>query len=637
MDAYKPLQGETIYDIAIKLYGDMTLGLSELLSNNEIDLDSSDLSGLTLYYDPTATRSYPRIPIVEVNGSVVQYVTSEGQSVYDLAIQLYGSLDAGLPVLLSKGFSLNQFVATGTTIEYTPGKESRFYINGTDIPQPSTTSYRWTEDRLVAIDAPSAIATMTTGVVESLSASDQSGYLVVGVNIMAEPLTATDSQDRVVNYGAVSITETTTVGHSQSSTSEWASGRQEPLTASESSNRTADFATAQLEAITGTHSQDRTLTTPASQSEPVGATDASSALFAVTASRTEAITASESPNATYTLGNVAISEPLTASHSQTNTLVTSGALTESATATESSNAPLSQNVSISESATATDSPDRIVSSINTATESATATDSPSRTVDFAVIGITETAAATNTQDRTSTLGNVAITEAITPTHAQDRTFTLGNVAITESATASDSSSSLATFQTNHTAYTTFDGVTDGVGNGGSSYNVDGTSNIHPFAGNSQDSTAYMLVSRTESASATDSPQGNMAYASSRTESASASDSQNAAVTLRVSVNTTSVSGTGSNPTSVNITTNSVTGTPTGGTSPYTYAWEYVSGSAIHSADSGTSATTTFTGLTDCGNTPFESVWRLKVTDNLSAIAYSDNVTVTTTNTETSCA
>jgi hypothetical protein len=67
-----------------------------------------------------------------------------------------------------------------------------------------------------------------------------------------------------------------------------------------------------------------------------------------------------------------------------------------------------------------------------------------------------------------------------------------------------------------------------------------------------------------------------------------------------------------------ITTVSTTVTPTGGTAPYTYAWTRISGSTLITANSASSATTTFTGTPLVNNTTYDAVFRCTVTDNVAA-------------------
>jgi hypothetical protein len=72
-----------------------------------------------------------------------------------------------------------------------------------------------------------------------------------------------------------------------------------------------------------------------------------------------------------------------------------------------------------------------------------------------------------------------------------------------------------------------------------------------------------------------------------------------------------------------VTTSSVTGTVQGGTGPFTYLWEYVSGEALIVPSTPTAAATTFSATVSDG--VHDATYRLKVTDSLSNVVYSENV------------
>lgn len=109
----------------------------------------------------------------------------------------------------------------------------------------------------------------------------------------------------------------------------------------------------------------------------------------------------------------------------------------------------------------------------------------------------------------------------------------------------------------------------------------------------------------------------------------------------ISGGTTSVNGSGTRfgAGSSTVTTDSASvGTIVGGTAPFTYLWQYVSGDVNFSANSGTSGSTTFSATLSVGigdTTTATAVWRCKVTDNTGAIAYGPNCTVTASLTEIS--
>lgn len=97
------------------------------------------------------------------------------------------------------------------------------------------------------------------------------------------------------------------------------------------------------------------------------------------------------------------------------------------------------------------------------------------------------------------------------------------------------------------------------------------------------------------------------------------------VVFSVALDTNVATGTRVSFGSVTCFTNYVTGTPTGGQSPYTYLWEKQSGDTVGVSSAGLA--TTRWQETASPVVEFHAVYRLKVTDNLGAIAYSENVDV----------
>ena len=106
---YIALEGQTIYDLAILLYKD-SRGVGELTKLNPnvfLDLDSTDFQGqIITYEDDKLFSSYVSPDNVVLNG-LESYITGEGQSVYDVAIQLYGNLTDGLKNVLSHYLNLD--------------------------------------------------------------------------------------------------------------------------------------------------------------------------------------------------------------------------------------------------------------------------------------------------------------------------------------------------------------------------------------------------------------------------------------------------------------------------------------------------------------------------------------------------
>lgn len=112
---YNPLSGETIYDIAIKLYNDLVAGVEDLLLLNPgIDIDA-DLYGVPLVYSDRPKR-IPPVVIHPPTPTIKQiYLTRDAQSVYDLAVQLYGTV-SNIGKLLEKFPNLDDEVPFNSPI-----------------------------------------------------------------------------------------------------------------------------------------------------------------------------------------------------------------------------------------------------------------------------------------------------------------------------------------------------------------------------------------------------------------------------------------------------------------------------------------------------------------------------------------
>lgn len=71
----------------------------------------------------------------------------------------------------------------------------------------------------------------------------------------------------------------------------------------------------------------------------------------------------------------------------------------------------------------------------------------------------------------------------------------------------------------------------------------------------------------------------------------------------------------------------ITAAASGGQAPYAYLWQKVSGVGGFSATSATSAATAWSYNGGDPDKPVSNIWRCRVTDALSAVGYSGNVTV----------
>ena len=113
---YEVRQGESIYDVAVKLYGSVSYCV-KLCEDNGIDLNT-DISHLFLEYDPSIKT---RVNVQFTLNSITQvpdrsYFIKEGQSIYDLAL-MFGYGIENVAAFCSQHFeSLDETSIGGQTI-----------------------------------------------------------------------------------------------------------------------------------------------------------------------------------------------------------------------------------------------------------------------------------------------------------------------------------------------------------------------------------------------------------------------------------------------------------------------------------------------------------------------------------------
>lgn len=78
--------------------------------------------------------------------------------------------------------------------------------------------------------------------------------------------------------------------------------------------------------------------------------------------------------------------------------------------------------------------------------------------------------------------------------------------------------------------------------------------------------------------------------------------------------------------SATLTSGAFTCTPTGGSGAISYAWQYVSGDTTVTCASPSAATTTFSAAVSGAVPDKSAVWRCRVTDAASNVAYSNTIT-----------
>jgi phage tail protein X len=147
---YKALQGEFIYDVAVKLYGDLVLGIDQILKfNTGLDL-GDDLQGVDIVYSLLPKRRRP-VFVSQSREVKESYSTRYYQSVYDISTQLYGDL-SGLVEVFKNHTDLDSLVTVGTVYEAGKSQDPRVkyfkersIIIQTDI-MPENTNFILRED-----------------------------------------------------------------------------------------------------------------------------------------------------------------------------------------------------------------------------------------------------------------------------------------------------------------------------------------------------------------------------------------------------------------------------------------------------------------------------------------------------------
>lgn len=140
---YSPLVGESVYDVAAKLYTNNTMaGVQDLIASNPtIDMNAADLNGTTLTYHTLTAPilTFPKIPIIQ---PIPKYIIASLQTIYDLAIQLYGDINK-ISQLLSYFSDINSelsgtiaFSSTSPIVKYFSDRGIIIQTNytGTGLP-----------------------------------------------------------------------------------------------------------------------------------------------------------------------------------------------------------------------------------------------------------------------------------------------------------------------------------------------------------------------------------------------------------------------------------------------------------------------------------------------------------------------
>lgn len=89
---YVAKEGQSIYDLALLLYGDASFSVKIIYDNPTLNLDNLDIKGFSVNYDATVKAPF-KAPFVLskiiLPDTKPSYIVKQNQSIYDLAI-MYG-------------------------------------------------------------------------------------------------------------------------------------------------------------------------------------------------------------------------------------------------------------------------------------------------------------------------------------------------------------------------------------------------------------------------------------------------------------------------------------------------------------------------------------------------------------------
>jgi len=415
---YTPLNGETLYDVAIKLYNDVSLGIEQILTRNTVGL-STDLIGLPINYVKGVFRKIQRF-VVQDKLTPETYTTRANQSTYDLAIQLYSSM-SGLPNVLGK-FNLDSLIPVNSKVEYTNGRPFPLFVS-TDV---YVNVPRSIHEFAIATDSTNGLWNTFVSILETGNAQEVIDW--VDQDRRASELANATDTPNAVRVMLKSVTET--------------------ITATDSPNRVLSVLRSVTEAVTAQDSPTAIFTVLKSISEPATAIDTVTGLTTVTRSVSEPVTAIDSTNRVF-IGLATITETLSATDSTNRGFASFREVNERRMVIYNlaeSKETIFFNDSEPESryffanVEVFDSTDALNGVIKSSSEAGNATDSPNRT--FIGLGLkAEPATAT---DSPNSLNNVWVRVQSEPTTATDTVTGLGVFpkSISEPASANDTKSAL---------------------------------------------------------------------------------------------------------------------------------------------------------------------------------------------------
>lgn len=99
MSLYTIKYGETLLDVSVKLYGDVTYVYNLVKWNSSLtSISDTNIVGLEIYYEPIIKSSFK--PVVTDIKKVEKNVTiTDSQTVFDVSLQVYGTIEKAFDLI----------------------------------------------------------------------------------------------------------------------------------------------------------------------------------------------------------------------------------------------------------------------------------------------------------------------------------------------------------------------------------------------------------------------------------------------------------------------------------------------------------------------------------------------------------
>lgn len=143
MSKYMIKYGETLIDVSLKLYGDISYVFELIKLNPTLEnIDNTNIVGLQIDYN--AVIKQPTIVAIKQPKKIVKNVTiGENQNIFDLSLQIYGTVEQAFSVLnITNIDSINDTEIKGINFnyDYVPLKIPK-YLNDKKINVATKSNY----------------------------------------------------------------------------------------------------------------------------------------------------------------------------------------------------------------------------------------------------------------------------------------------------------------------------------------------------------------------------------------------------------------------------------------------------------------------------------------------------------------